>query len=62
MNLIKTSTLAFAVVAGLGLQACSTTEQASTPSATVNATANPLSLEQIYKEKDFKAERSTYFT
>lgn len=62
MNLIKTSTLAFAVVAGLGLQACSSTEQASTPSATVNATANPLSLEQIYKEKDFKAERSTYFT
>ncbi|MBC7007759.1 S9 family peptidase [Pseudoalteromonas sp. BZK2] len=62
MNLIKTSTLAFAVVAGLGLQACSTTEQASTQSATVNATANPLSLEQIYKEKDFKAERSTYFT
>lgn len=62
MNIIKTSTLAFAVVAGLGLQACSTTEQASTPSATVNATANPLSLEQIYKEKDFKAERSTYFT
>ncbi|KPM76306.1 S9 family peptidase [Pseudoalteromonas sp. UCD-33C] len=62
MNLIKTSTLAFAVVAGLGLQACSTTEQVSTPSATVNATANPLSLEQIYKEKDFKAERSTYFT
>ena len=62
MNLIKTSTLAFAVVAGLGLQACSTTEQASTPSATVNATANPLSLEQIYKDKDFKAERSTYFT
>ena len=62
MNLIKTSTLAFAVVAGLGLQACSTTEQASTHSATVNATANPLSLEQIYKEKDFKAERSTYFT
>ena len=62
MNLIKTSTLAFAVVAGLGLQACSSTEQANTPSATVNATANPLSLEQIYKEKDFKAERSTYFT
>ena len=62
MNLIKTSTLAFAVVAGLGLQACSSTEHASTPSATVNATANPLSLEQIYKEKDFKAERSTYFT
>lgn len=62
MNLIKTSTLAFAVVAGLGLQACSSTEQASTPSAKVNATANPLSLEQIYKEKDFKAERSTYFT
>ena len=62
MNLIKTSTLAFAVVAGLGLQACSTAEQASTPSATVNATANPLSLAQIYKEKDFKAERSTYFT
>lgn len=62
MNLIKTSTLAFAVVAGLGLQACSSTEQASTPSATVNATANSLSLEQIYKEKDFKAERSTYFT
>ncbi|KPZ72731.1 Prolyl tripeptidyl peptidase precursor [Pseudoalteromonas sp. P1-26] len=62
MNLIKTSTLAFAVVAGLGLQACSSTEQASTPSATVNATANPLSLEQIYKEKDFKSERSTYFT
>ena len=62
MNLIKTSTLAFAVVAGLALQACSSTEQASTPSATVNATANPLSLEQIYKEKDFKAERSTYFT
>ena len=62
MNLIKTSTLAFAVVAGLGLQACSTTEQASTPSATVNATTNSLSLEQIYKEKDFKAERSTYFT
>ena len=62
MNLIKTSTLAFAVVACLGLQACSTTEQASTPSATVNATANSLSLEQIYKEKDFKAERSTYFT
>ena len=62
MNLIKTSTLAFAVVAGLGLQACSSTEQASTPSATVNATANPLSLEQIYKDKDFKAERSTYFT
>lgn len=62
MNIIKTSTLAFAVVAGLGLQACSSTEQVSTPSATVNATANPLSLEQIYKEKDFKAERSTYFT
>ncbi|MDI4668508.1 S9 family peptidase [Pseudoalteromonas shioyasakiensis] len=62
MNLIKTSTLAFTVVAGLGLQACSSTEQASTPSATVNATANSLSLEQIYKEKDFKAERSTYFT
>ncbi|MCF7518112.1 DPP IV N-terminal domain-containing protein [Pseudoalteromonas sp. L21] len=62
MNLIKTSTLAFAVVAGLGLQACSSTEQASTPSATVNATANPLSLAQIYKEKDFKAERSTYFS
>ncbi|MEG3346002.1 DPP IV N-terminal domain-containing protein [Pseudoalteromonas sp. B5MOD-1] len=62
MNLIKTSTLAFAVVAGLGLQACSSTEQVSTPSATVNATANSLSLEQIYKEKDFKAERSTYFT
>ena len=62
MNLIKTSTLAFAVVAALGLQACSSTEQVSTPSATVNATANPLSLEQIYKEKDFKAERSTYFT
>jgi dipeptidyl-peptidase-4 len=62
MNLIKTSTLAFAVVAGLGLQACSSTEQANTPSATANATANPLSLEQIYKEKDFKAERSTYFT
>ncbi|WP_286260506.1 S9 family peptidase [Pseudoalteromonas apostichopi] len=62
MNLIKTSTLAFAVVAGIGLQACSTAEQASTPSATVNATANSLSLEQIYKEKDFKAERSTYFT
>ena len=62
MNIIKTSTLAFAVVAGLGLQACSSTEQASTPSAKVNATANPLSLEQIYKEKDFKAERSTYFT
>ena len=62
MNLIKTSTLAFAVVAGLGLQACSSTEQANTPSATVNATANPLSLTQIYKEKDFKAERSTYFT
>ena len=50
------------MVAGLGLQACSSTEQASTPSATVNATANSLSLEQIYKEKDFKAERSTYFT
>lgn len=62
MNLIKTSTLAFAVVAGLGLQACSSTEQASAPSATVNAMANLLSLEQIYKEKDFKAERSTYFT
>ena len=62
MNLIKTSTLAVAVVAGLGLQACSSTEQASTPSATVNATANPLSLAQIYKEKDFKAERSTYFS
>ncbi len=50
------------MVAVLGLQACSSTEQANTPSATVNATANPLSLEQIYKEKDFKAERSTYFT
>ncbi len=52
----------FAVLAGLGLQACSTTEQASMPSATVNATADPLSLTQIYKDKHFKAERSSYFT
>lgn len=62
MNFIKTSSLVFAVLAGLGLQACSTTEQASMPSATVNATADPLSLTQIYKDKHFKAERSSYFT
>lgn len=61
MNLIKTSALAFAVVAGLGLQACSSTEQANT-TTTVSVISNPLSLEQIYKDKDFKAQRSTYFT
>ena len=61
MNLIKTSGLALAIVAGLGLQACSSTSITTNNNAAMSTVNNPLSLAQIYKDKEFKTQRSTYF-
>ncbi len=58
MKIIKTSALLAALLAGLTLQGCTMT--ANTSSA-VTSISNPLSLEQIYQQKAFKAQRSTYF-
>ncbi|MBL0688636.1 MAG: S9 family peptidase, partial [Pseudoalteromonas sp.] len=61
MNLIKISGLALAIVAGLGLQACSSTSITTNNNAAMSTVNNPLSLTQIYKDKEFKTQRSTYF-
>ena len=60
MNIIKTSGLVLSVLAGLSLSGCSVTHNV-TATTTMNQISNPLSLEQIYKDKYFKAQRSTYF-
>ncbi|MGO2563089.1 MAG: S9 family peptidase, partial [Pseudoalteromonas nigrifaciens] len=63
MKIIKTSALLVAILAGITIQGCSMTSNTS-PSTTGNAVtpiSNPLTLEQIYKDKYFKAQRSTYF-
>jgi dipeptidyl-peptidase-4 len=60
MKLLKTSVLAFSILAGLSLSGCSMTQ--NTPSALASSEIDtPLSLAQIYKDKEFKTQRSTYF-
>ncbi|MBT1064482.1 DPP IV N-terminal domain-containing protein [Bowmanella sp. Y26] len=56
MIITKTRGLVLAVFAGLALQGCSVTAKQDTP------IASPLTLEQIYQDKAFKEQRSTYFT
>ena len=60
MKLLKTSVLAFSILAGLSLSGCSMTQ--NTPSTLASSEIDtPLSLAQIYKDKEFKTQRSTYF-
>ncbi|MGB2708322.1 MAG: DPP IV N-terminal domain-containing protein, partial [Pseudoalteromonas nigrifaciens] len=63
MKIIKTSALLVAILAGITIQGCSMTSNTSpsTTGNTVTPISNPLTLEQIYKDKYFKAQRSTYF-
>ncbi|MDQ9090129.1 S9 family peptidase [Pseudoalteromonas haloplanktis] len=60
MKLLKSSALVLSVLAGLTLSGCSVTQN-TTGSTVMSQVSNPLTLEQIYKDKYFKAQRSTYF-
>ena len=60
MKLFKSSVLVLSVLAGLSLSGCSMTQN-TTGNTAVSQVSNPLTLEQIYKDKYFKAQRSTYF-
>ncbi|WP_273047900.1 DPP IV N-terminal domain-containing protein, partial [Pseudoalteromonas sp.] len=60
MKLLKASGLVLSVMAGLSLSGCSVTNNSTSVAASTEMSA-PLSLEQIYKDKYFKAQRSTYF-
>jgi dipeptidyl-peptidase-4 len=61
MKLLKASGLVLSVMAGLSLSGCSVTNNSTSVAASTEMSA-PLSLEQIYKDKYFKAQRSTAHT